>query len=102
MIRLRRGNIIVRLLAPSAVKVGGIELIRVEKDKRWQEEQIEAEVTHVGPWVEGVKVGDKIVMAGHEGKWMDRGLVDEDGTYRLCKEGDILGVLESVVLESAV
>lgn len=96
MIRLRRGNIIVKLLEKSPLTVGGIELIRTEKGKKWQEEQIEAEVTHVGPWVDEVHVGERVVMKGHEGRWIDPGLIDGDmtATYRFAEVKDILVVME--------
>ncbi len=95
MIRLRRGNIIVRLLDKSPLVVGGIELIRTEKNKVWREEQIEAEVTHVGPWVDEVAVGDRVVMKGHDGRWIDPGLVGSaEGVYRFAEVKDILAVLE--------
>lgn len=93
-IKLRRGNIIVRLLDKAPVMCGGLELITVEKDKRWKEEQIECEVTHVGPWVDEVAVGDRVVMQGHEGRWIDPGLVGEEGVYRFAEVKDILAVME--------
>lgn len=95
-IRLRRGNIIVKLLEKSPLTVGGIELIRTEKSKVWREEQIEAEVTHVGPWVDEVQVGDRVVMKGHDGRWIDPGLVEGDmnSTYRFAEVKDILAVME--------
>ena len=102
-IKLRRGNIIVRLLDKSPLMVAGIELIRTEKNKVWREEQIECEVTHVGPWVDEVKPGDRVVMKGHDGRWIDPGLVggtDDRSTYRFAEVKDILAVMEPVDMQA--
>lgn len=96
-IKLRRGNIIVRLLDKAPVMCAGLELITVEKDRRWKEEQLEAVVTHVGPWVDEVAVGDRVVMQGHEGRWIDPGLIDgpdSPNVYRFAEVKDILAVME--------
>lgn len=52
-------------------------------------------VIAVGPTVEGVKVGDKVVFGRHAGAWLDQSSQDkDDGTLFICQDEDILCIVE--------
>jgi hypothetical protein len=95
MIKLRNRHIIVKLLPLPELP---LNLIAVDVGKTWAKDQLEALVTHVGPDVDEIGVGDKVLIAGAAGRWIDAGVVDSadrDSTYRFLGESDILGVIES-------
>lgn len=96
MIKLRNANIIIKIREQKELPCG---LIAVNTGKVWAKDQLEAEVTHVGPYVEEVKVGDIVLIEGDAGRWIDPGTVDPEDkttTYRMITEDSILGVIEGV------
>lgn len=93
MIRLRGANVIIKILPKKELPMG---LVAVNVGKEWNKDQHEAEVICVGPDVLEVEPGDRIIITGAAGRWIDPGVVDSndrDSTYRFLTEDEILGVL---------
>lgn len=71
-------------------------LILPEKKHKWQESAMVVDVMETGNYVEEVSKGDRVLIHGHEGKWVDEEIFGDDKVYRFIDESDILALVTEV------
>jgi len=97
VIKPTANKLLVKLASQSDETKSGLKIVK--KDEQWQEETVKAEILAKHDGVKDVEVGEVVLIAGHAGKWLDPGLIEEADKgfiYRIIEADEIIAVLDLV------